>query len=267
MPGRGPKKIPHTGTAASHLRALAELVRSAPPPDDVAWLPAAFDPRALFQQQCPLELEVGCGKGLFLATSAAAHPDRNYLGVELSPGYAELTAARCARRGLPNARVIAGDATLLIRSLLADHCVHAVHIYFPDPWWKARHRKRRVLCEPFFRQAARILVPKGTIHVWTDVEEYFLEAMMAAASTGLFLTPREVPEQSAGNDVDYRTHFERRTRLANKPVWRAELDRSDCCPPARQPIQPFEQFRLQTAEVAAHLPNPPADSGKPRSLP
>jgi tRNA (guanine-N7-)-methyltransferase len=266
MPGRGPKKTPQTGTAASHLRSLAELVRSSPPPDDIAWLPAAFDPGALFQQSAPLELEVGCGKGLFLATAAAAHPDRNYLGVELAPGYAELTAARCARLGLNNARVIAGDPTLLIRSLLADNCVHAVHVYFPDPWWKARHRKRRVLCEPFFQQAARILVPDGTVHVWTDVEEYFLEAMTAAASTGLFLAPREVLERSAGNDLDYRTHFERRTRLANKPVWRAELDRSDCCPPARQPIPPFQQFRLQTAEMTAHPLNTPGDSDRPRRL-
>lgn len=247
MPGRGPKKRGRGGDPAEHLRLLTELLPAEAAADNDAWLPAPLDPAVLFPEPAPIELEVGCGKGLFLASAAAAQPGRNYLGVELAPGYAELTAARCAARSLPNAQVISGDATLLIRSLLADHCVQAVHVYFPDPWWKARHRKRRVLCEPFFQQAARILAPNGTVHAWTDVEEYFFEAMEAAAATGLFQPPRSVPEPVAQNDFDYRTHFERRTRLADKPVWRAELDRSDRSPPNRQPITPYERIRLRTA--------------------
>ena len=123
--------------------------------------------------------------------------------------------------------------------------MQAVHVYFPDPWWKARHRKRRVLCEPFFEQAARVLTPDGIVHVWTDVEEYFHESMAAAAATGLFLPPRDVAERAAENEFDYRTHFERRTRLADKPVWRAELDRSDRSPPERQPITVYERVRLR----------------------
>lgn len=137
----------------------------------------------------------------------------------------------------------------MIRSLLADGCVQAVHVYFPDPWWKARHRKRRVLSEPFFEQAARILSADGTVHVWTDVEEYFHEAMAAAAATGLYAPPRDVAERPAQDDFDYRTHFERRTRLADQPVWRAELDRTPHPPPQRQPITSYERIRLQTADA------------------
>ncbi len=259
MPGRGPKKRGRGGDPAEHLRSLTELLPTEAAADSEAWLPAPLDPAVLFSQPAAIELEVGCGKGLFLASAAEAQPKRNYLGVELAPGYAELTAARCAARGLPNAQVISGDATLLIRSLLADHCVQAVHVYFPDPWWKARHRKRRVLCQPFFQQAARILASDGTVHVWTDVEEYFLEAMDAAAATGLFQPPRSVPEPAAENDFDYRTHFERRTRLAEKPVWRAELDRTDLSPPHRQPITPYERIRLQTAAAKTGHPGRPTE--------
>lgn len=250
MPGRGPKKRGLQSDVSEHLHSLADLLAeeaSRQPEGD--WLPTARDPQQLFATPAPIELEVGCGKGLFLASAAAANPAHHYLGVELAPGYAHLTAARCASRGLTNARVVSGDATLMIRSVLGDSTVHAVHVYFPDPWWKARHRKRRVLCEPFFEQAARILIPAGTVHVWTDVEEYFDEAMQAAAATGLFLSPRDVTERVAENEFDYRTHFERRTRLAKQPVWRAELDRSDRVPPPRQPITMFERIRLQTDDA------------------
>ena len=71
----------------------------------------------------------------------------------------------------------------------------------------------------------RVLVPQGRLHAWTDVEEYFLEAMAAAAATGLFTTPEEEPARDPEHDLDYRTHFERRTRLAGEPVWRAVLRR------------------------------------------
>ncbi len=250
MPGRGPKKRGSCGDTAENLRSLPALLPANEPTGNDPWFPPSLNPRSLFSSPAPIELEVGCGKGLFLASAARNEPDRNYLGIELASGYAQLTAARCAALGLANAQVIAGDAMLMIRSLLEDCCVHAVHVYFPDPWWKARHRKRRVLCEPFFRQAARILVPAGTVHVWTDVEEYFLEAMQAAAATRLFQLPQIVPEQDAQHDFDYRTHFERRTRLANKPVWRAQLQRSDATPPKRRPITPHERVRLRKAGVS-----------------
>ncbi|MBL6712662.1 MAG: tRNA (guanosine(46)-N7)-methyltransferase TrmB [Pirellulales bacterium] len=256
MPGRGPKKRAVRGDVSEHLCALADLFPADQPSiDEPAWLPTPLDPASLFASAAPIELEVGCGKGLFLASAAAAHPDRNFLGVELAPGYAHMTAARCVRRNCENARVVSGDATLMIRSLVADQCVQAVHVYFPDPWWKARHRKRRVLCEPFFEQAARILRADGTVHVWTDVEEYFHEAMDAAASTGLFLPPRDVAERAAEHDTDYHTHFERRTRLAEKPVWRAELDRSEQKPPARQPITSYERIRLLAGSAPESEPD------------
>jgi len=214
MPRRPPRKPDPALDLSSHLFALGDL-------------PERFEPTTVFPRPAPIELEVGSGKGLFLDTASAARTDRNFLGIELAAGYARLCAARLARRGAVNARIIHGDATRLVRSLLPDASVAAVHVYFPDPWWKARHRKRRVLSQTFLEHAGRILPGGGALHVWTDVEEYFRESLDFARATGLFSEPLPVAPRPAEHDLDYHTHFERRTRLAGAPVWRAVLARND----------------------------------------
>jgi tRNA (guanine-N7-)-methyltransferase len=88
-----------------------------------------------------------------------------------------------------------------------------------------------VLSEPFLLHVGRVLAAHGTLHVWTDVEEYFGEAMTAAAATGLFAAPVTEPAGTPAHDLDYRTHFERRTRLAGQPVWRAALARGAASAP------------------------------------
>jgi tRNA (guanine-N7-)-methyltransferase len=210
MPRRPPKRPDPALDLSRHLLTPAAL-------------PERFDPAVLFPQPGPVELEVGSGKGLFLATAAASRPDCNFLGVEIAAGYARLCAGRLAAAGAANARIVNGDATALVRDRFPDACLAAIHVYFPDPWWKARHRKRRVLSDPFLRQAARVVAAGGNLHVWTDVEEYFRETLELAAATGLFAPPAEVPARPPEHDLDYRTHFERRTRLAGAPVWRARL--------------------------------------------
>ena len=214
MPRRPPRKPDPSLDLSTHFIALESL-------------PIPFDPQSVFPCNAPVELEVGSGKGLFLSAASARTPDRNFLGVELAGGYARLCAARIAKPQAMNARIIHGDATFLVRSLLPDACLGGLHVYFPDPWWKARHRKRRVLSELFLQHAGRVLPAGATLHVWTDVEEYFLESMAFAMATGLFANPREEPAIPPEHDLDYRTHFERRTRLAGQPVWRAALVRND----------------------------------------
>ncbi|MEX0613133.1 MAG: methyltransferase domain-containing protein, partial [Pirellulales bacterium] len=108
-------------------------------------LPKPWDAAVLFGRVAPLEVEVGSGKGLFLQTAAAAMPERNFLGIEIAPKYARFAAARLARQALTNAVVIHGDAQRLFAELLPEDSLSAVHVYFPDPWWKKRHHKRRVL--------------------------------------------------------------------------------------------------------------------------
>jgi tRNA (guanine-N7-)-methyltransferase len=212
MPRRAPKKPPPSVDLSTHLLVLDDL-------------PEPLDPGSLFPTAQPVELEVGSGKGLFLRSACAARAGSNFLGIEIAAGYARMCAGRLAVAEAANARIIHGDAQRLVRSMLPDASLAAIHVYFPDPWWKARHRKRRVLSVPFLEHAGRVLVPDGRLHVWTDVEEYFIEAMDVARQTGRFGAPEEEAATQAEHDLDYRTHFERRTRLAGQPVWRAVLHR------------------------------------------
>jgi tRNA (guanine-N7-)-methyltransferase len=214
MPRRPPRKPDPSLDLSGHLLELASL-------------PTPLDPKTLFPSDLPVELEVGSGKGLFLTTASAADPCRNFLGVEISGGYARLCGGKLAARNSANARVIHGDGTHLVGGMLPDACLAGMHVYFPDPWWKARHRKRRVLSDAFLAHAGRVLARGSALHVWTDVEEYFREALEAARATGLFAAPCEEEPRPAEHDLDYRTHFERRTRLAGAPVWRAALVRND----------------------------------------
>jgi tRNA (guanine-N7-)-methyltransferase len=190
---------------------------------EAADLPAEFDPAVLFARGQPLEVEVGSGKGLFLASAAPNHAERNFLGIEIARKYARYAAARLARLQAANALVVCGDALVLFRQWFPSESLAAVHVYFPDPWWKKRHKKRRVMNEPFLRDVERTLVPGGRLHFWTDVEEYFQTTLALIAATVALEGPLPVAEKPAEHDLDYRTHFERRTRKSELPVYRAEF--------------------------------------------
>lgn len=186
-------------------------------------LPRPATTALVFGREAPLEVEVGSGKGLFLRSAAAAQPERCFLGCEVVQKYARFAAAALAKRERTNAKVIAGDALRLFAEWLPDESVAAVHVYFPDPWWKMRHRKRRVMRDSFLRDIERVLEPGGVLHFWTDVAEYFEASLKTlAACTGLD-GPRPVEERPAEHDLDYRTHFERRVRQHRAEVFRSEF--------------------------------------------
>ncbi len=186
-------------------------------------LPGPWDAAALFGRSAALEVEVGSGKGLFMRTAAEACPDVDFLGIEVSRKYATFAAAGLAKRDLTNGKMVVGDGLRVFAELLLPDSLQAVHVYFPDPWWKARHKRRRVLNEAFLRDVYRTLQPGGTLHVWTDVQEYFRTTLDLIDKLGLFADPLEVTESSADHDMDYRTHFERRTRQNGEPVYRSEF--------------------------------------------
>jgi len=186
-------------------------------------LPSPWNAAALFGRDARLEVEVGSGKGLFLRTAAAERPEVDFLGIELSLKYARFAAAALAQRELNNARVVVSDALRVFEELLPDGSLAAVHVYFPDPWWKKRHKKRRLMRESFVQGVERTLIAGGVLHFWTDVEEYFQHSLELLARHTDLEGPLDVPETPAEHDMAYRTHFERRMRLDNEPVHRAEF--------------------------------------------
>jgi tRNA (guanine-N7-)-methyltransferase len=138
-----------------------------------------LDPSALFGRDVPLILEIGSGMGEATADMAAADPDRGYLAVDVhTPGVANLLATIEERR-LTNLRVALGDALDLVRERLAPDSLDAVHVFFPDPWPKARHHKRRLIQPAHVALLRSRLVPGGTLHCATDDGGY-AEAMLAA---------------------------------------------------------------------------------------
>jgi tRNA (guanine-N7-)-methyltransferase len=189
----------------------------------VEGLPAPWCVSELFSREAPLEIEVGSGKGLFLQNAALKYPDHNFLGLEVSFKYARFAAARLAKRAVANALVVHGDGLRVFREFVSAGSLTAVHVYFPDPWWKARHHKRRILNGAFLEDVVRTLEPQGRLHFWTDVKQYFAAALELIAKQTPLVGPLDVPETSPEHDLDYRTHFERRTRLSDQPVYRAEF--------------------------------------------
>lgn len=170
-------------------------------------------------------VEMGSGKGMFLERASGAMPERDLVGIEVAKKYARFAAARLARSGRRNAIMIQGDGLRFFREWLGDASVDAVHVYFPDPWWKKRHRKRRVMNEAFLRDVERTLKPGGELHFWTDVEEYFQETLPLIAACTSLAGPLDVEETPAEGDLDYRTHFERRMRQHGLAVFRSRFER------------------------------------------
>lgn len=178
----------------------------------------------LFGNPNPVELDIGCGRGLFLLSAALEHPDINYLGIELDYSEGRHAAKKLFKRQLPNARVWGGDANAALDDHIGAASVSAVHVYFPDPWWKRRHRRRRLFTDVFVERIARVLRPGGLTHVWTDVGDYF-EVMRALMDHSPHFEPLPPPpEKPAEHDLDYRTSFERKKRKAgciiHRGLWR-----------------------------------------------
>ncbi|MEM9416113.1 MAG: tRNA (guanine-N7)-methyltransferase [Planctomycetota bacterium] len=121
-----------------------------------------------------LEIELGSGKGTFLAQEAPLHDDVLYLGIEWASAFYKYAADRMRRLNLRQVQMLRADGVLFLRHYVPDASVHAFHWYFPDPWPKARHHKRRTFQTPFLRgDLYRVLVPGGRIRVATDHLEYW----------------------------------------------------------------------------------------------
>ena len=147
----------------------------------IAFSEAALDYSAAFGRSAPVILEIGCGMGETTARIAAALPEKNFLGVEVhSPGVGALLKL-IEQQQLANLRVIRHDAVEVVEHMIAPQSLAGVHLFFPDPWPKARHHKRRIVQPTFVKLLASRLAPGGYLHFATDWEPY-AESMLEVLS-------------------------------------------------------------------------------------
>jgi tRNA (guanine-N7-)-methyltransferase len=160
----------------------------------------------LFPDFHPVEVELGSGDGSFLAAYASRHPERNFLGVERLLGRLRKIDRKGLRAGLTNLRLISIEASYLLEYLLPAGSISALHVYFPDPWPKRKHRKHRLVNDRFSELAWKVLVPGGTVYLRTDDPDYFAQMTSVFAANPNFLltqTPSGVSEVITDFEADF----------------------------------------------------------------
>lgn len=176
---------------------------------------APLDLLATFGREAPLQVDLGCGDGSFLCELASQNPDQNFLGVEKLPGRVAKACRKSAR--LTNVRVLNVESAYAVRYLLPEASAETFYLFFPDPWPKRRHRRRRIVTTAFLDSIHRALTAEGFLRIATDQSDYFNEIQ------------RLLREHSGFTIVDAEeialpmTKFERRFVGAGAPIHRLAL--------------------------------------------
>jgi tRNA (guanine-N7-)-methyltransferase len=163
----------------------------------------------LFIKNLPLEVELGSGDGSFLAAYAAKHPEHNFIGVERLLGRMRKLDRRARRAGLQNLRGVHIESSYFLQYLLPPQSAAALHIYFPDPWPKRKHRRHRLVNERFPALAAQALAPSGAVYLRTDDRDYF-DQMAAVFAISLDFAPIETPQDLSAELTDFEKDFQAR---------------------------------------------------------
>jgi tRNA (guanine-N7-)-methyltransferase len=176
-----------------------------------------LDPGKLFLRPQPLHVELGSGDGSFLAQYAALHPEWNFIGVERLLGRLRKIDRKGRRAGLANVRGVRIEASYFLEYLLPKNSAAALHIYFPDPWPKRRHRKHRLINERFPQLARAALVPGGAVYLRTDDADYFAQMKAVFEACPAFApipTPQSLSEVLTDFERDFLARGIQTLRLA-----------------------------------------------------
>jgi tRNA (guanine-N7-)-methyltransferase len=210
----------HTDASADSLDALpagdvsGEALRDCEVPQ--AQLSTPADWSTVYGRQAPLVVEIGCGGGRTITGMATSHPEWNCMGIERAGEYYRLFRERASRRNLPNLKIARTDAAYLIDRFFADNSVFQYHIYFPDPWPKKRHHKRRIFSESFCASLRRTLQPGGTLFVASDHHDYYLE-LLPRLQAVLPMQEHPGPWEDA---PEGRTNYEVKYIKQGRPIYR-----------------------------------------------
>lgn len=208
---------------AGQQRALVELW----PKYGVEFSPASLDLQTVFGRMAPRMLEIGFGAGEALLEFAAAHPQIDCIGIEVHrPGVGRLLLGAEAA-ALRNLRVICHDAVEVLQQQLAPASIALVHIFFPDPWPKKRHHKRRLIQPTFVELLARALAPGGTLRLATDWEPYAHHMREVIDASAAFVNVAADAGFVARSAERVLTRFERRGQRLGHGVWDLEYRRAN----------------------------------------
>lgn len=176
----------------------------------------------LFEKVQPLEVEIGCGKAKFLLARAQEERGINFIGVDRARKWLEIGRKRAEKRGLTNVRFLHADIRDLLPRVFSPSSVAAFHVYFPDPWPKRRHRKRRLMTSDFLALLHRCLEPNGKIYLATDDEDYFASILInVQASAFLWQSIQKGHERWFYPSM--KTNYELKYEAANRPLYYLEL--------------------------------------------
>ncbi|HUW20379.1 MAG TPA: tRNA (guanosine(46)-N7)-methyltransferase TrmB [Sedimentisphaerales bacterium] len=174
----------------------------------------------VFGRRGPVHIEIGAGKAAFILNQAMAQPTVNFLGIERAGRYYRYAVDRIGRHGLTNVRIIRIDAAAFLADFFPAGSVDCLHIYFPDPWPKKRHHKRRFFCPANLEQLIRTLKPGGQIRVATDHADYFeLITSLMAANADRLEPAQFLPTAGAGQDEWVGTNFERKYLKKKRTIY------------------------------------------------
>jgi tRNA (guanine-N7-)-methyltransferase len=168
-----------------------------------------LDLTSLFPRPQPLEVELGCGDASFIAEYARRNPAENFLGIERLLGRIQKLHRKGGQLGLVNLRGVSIESAYFLQYLLPPHAAAALHIYFPDPWPKKKHRKHRLIGESFPALARRALAPGGTVFLRTDDADYF-QQMNEVFGAAKEFEKAETPAALAEITTDFERDFNAR---------------------------------------------------------
>jgi tRNA (guanine-N7-)-methyltransferase len=195
---------------------------------EIALLPEAISEKSdfsrIFRSAAPIEVEIGSGRGTFLVSQAQAHPEINFLGIEYTNKVYRYSVDRIGRRGLTNVRIIRTEAVDFVKSLIPDASVRTFHIYYPDPWPKKRHNKRRFFSQSNLDELLRCLVPGGRIQLATDHEDYWqqMESVIRSAGSRVQSVDFQTPAGAAEGEI-VGTNYERKYKKEGRKAFSAAI--------------------------------------------
>ncbi len=183
-------------------------------------LQSQLDFARIFGRSRPVHLEIGSGKGTFLVHQARAQSDVNFFGIEWARKYYRHAADRIGRWGLTNVRIVRADAAAFLRDFVHEESVDCFHIYFPDPWPKKRHHKRRLLQGSNIETLVRCLKPGGEMRIATDHEDYFEQISREMSVHAARLEPIEFQRPAGAREGELTgTNYERKYVKEKRPIY------------------------------------------------